>query len=30
MTYPNERVMVEKALELLAAPPPAAASGEGL
>ena len=29
MTYPNERVMVEKALELLAAPPPAAASGEG-
>jgi 8-oxo-dGTP pyrophosphatase MutT (NUDIX family) len=30
MTYPNERVMVEKALELLAAPPPAAASDEGI
>jgi 8-oxo-dGTP pyrophosphatase MutT (NUDIX family) len=32
MTYPNERVMVEKALELLAAaaPPPTAASGEGV
>jgi 8-oxo-dGTP pyrophosphatase MutT (NUDIX family) len=29
MTYPNERVMVEKALELLAAPPPTAASEEG-
>ena len=30
MTYPNERVMVEKALKLLAASPPAAASGEGM
>ena len=30
MTYPNERTMVEKALELLAASAPAAASGEGI
>jgi 8-oxo-dGTP pyrophosphatase MutT (NUDIX family) len=29
MTYPNERVMVEKALELLAASPPAAAGSGG-
>jgi 8-oxo-dGTP pyrophosphatase MutT (NUDIX family) len=29
MTYPNERAMVEKALELVAASPPAAAGGEG-
>jgi 8-oxo-dGTP pyrophosphatase MutT (NUDIX family) len=28
MTYPNERVMVEKALEMLAPAPPAAAGGE--
>jgi 8-oxo-dGTP pyrophosphatase MutT (NUDIX family) len=30
MTYPNERVLVEKALELVAAPPPSAAGGEGV
>jgi len=30
MTYPNERVMVQKALELLAGPPPIAAVGEGI
>ena len=30
MTYPNERTMVEKALCLLAASPPATGSGEGI
>jgi 8-oxo-dGTP pyrophosphatase MutT (NUDIX family) len=30
MTYPNERAIVEKALELMAAPPPTAAAGEGV
>src|SRR3989304_2862260 len=29
MTHPNERVMVEKALDLLAGGPPAAVDGEG-
>jgi 8-oxo-dGTP pyrophosphatase MutT (NUDIX family) len=30
MTHPNERTMVEKALELLATPPSVAGSGEGI